>query len=186
MTRTATQELSWKSINANGMLPKRRLKVYNALFEHGPCTAGQLTRFVQKKDNMLLGNPSDHKRLAELEGQGVVCRLNTYTTAPGISERVSAMTGLLEWLDPLTDEWSNVWDVTDRLPSKPALTPKALKPTKTELKDAHTALLDLYYLLDPQYYREHNGGRVPPPIVADAAKAATIRKLGMWIRKLSQ
>ena len=186
MERSTAHIEAWKTVNANGMLPKRRLEVYNALFEHGPCTASQLTRFIRGKDGSPLELTVDHRRLLGLEEQGVVLRLNAYTSVSEVAERISTANGLLEWQDKETDEWANVWDVTDRLPSKPVVTPTTLKPTKSELKEAHAALLDFYYLLDPEYYQEHNAGRSPPPIISDSIRAAAIRKLGIWVKKLSQ
>ena len=84
----------YHQIRAEGLLSKMRLKVYEHLFNHGPLTRSEL-------DSQLKGpaevNPSYHKRLSELERQGVIRT---------VGRKACSITG----------REVELWDVTANLP----------------------------------------------------------------------
>jgi hypothetical protein len=67
MTYQVTSGLAWQ--NVQNALSKYRGLVYSILAMHGPSTASEITFRLPPK-----GNPSWHRRLEELEIQGVVRR----------------------------------------------------------------------------------------------------------------
>lgn len=89
---------AFNTIKENGLLSKRRLEVYSALFKHGPCTANELGVQLRKMfaENVNLNVVT---RLGELRNVGVVSE---------IRERACSITGMtvIEW------------DVTSKLPMK--------------------------------------------------------------------
>lgn len=93
MTRQTSIEAHNK-IKEDGMLSKKRLETYSALFEYGPATAAELSKKVSAK-SIVMGNI--RSRLFELKKLGVVYE---------VTERKCNVTGF------------NVieWDVTDKLP----------------------------------------------------------------------
>lgn len=85
---------AYHQIKDEGLLSRMRLMVYEHLFKHGPLTRSEL-------DNQLKGpnevNPSYHKRLSELERQGVV---------KTVGRKACSITG----------RECELWDVTSALP----------------------------------------------------------------------
>lgn len=75
----------WHRIKEDGRLTAARLRAFQGLCIHGPCTAQELVR---------AGYNGAWKRLSELEEQGVVQRLETRTCA-------------------VTGEGATVWEVFD-------------------------------------------------------------------------
>lgn len=89
---------AFKAITNNGLLSKRRMEVYSALFDHGPCTGSELNHMMslsQKRGS----HANVLTRLGELRNFGV---------AKELGERRCLITGrmVIEW------------DVTDKLPAK--------------------------------------------------------------------
>lgn len=93
MTRR-TSYAAYMKIEANGLLSKARLAVYQELFQRGPMTAGELAESI----NMVRNNCAT--RLAELRDRGVVAE---------VGERECTV----------THKNVIVWDVTDKLPVEP-------------------------------------------------------------------
>lgn len=96
MTRQSSIE-AYNDIKNNGLLSKRRLEVYIALYENGPCTTNELLKkmtFLEKNNN-----PSVHVRLNELKHLTVVREIGT--TICSITNRTVIL-----------------WEVTNNLPIK--------------------------------------------------------------------
>lgn len=93
--RTSLETL--RDIEASGLLSVRRMQVYKALFEYGPCTANEL--FKKWKFTSHVTQQNIHPRLGELREVGVVDE---------ITERPCEVTG----------RTAIVWDVNDKLPTK--------------------------------------------------------------------
>jgi len=92
-----TSKLARDTIEKNGLLSKLKLQTYLALFEHGPCTAGEL--FFLAGWHHTKNNHNISSRLGELRDIGVVKE---------VGERPCNRTG----------HTVIVWDVTSRLPLK--------------------------------------------------------------------
>lgn len=90
-----TSAVVYRQIKAEGLLSKRRMEVYNTIFEHGPLTCGETVSRLQKISGVL--QHSITPRFAEL---------NTMDVIAVVGERTCAVTGR-ECL---------LWDVTNRLP----------------------------------------------------------------------
>jgi len=91
---------AYKKINDLGLLSKRRLQVYNVLYNHGPLTGNEVLKHLIKEYGVSLGNaPSIISRLGELRKMEVVNELGKRTCS------ISKMNVIL-------------WDVTDSLPVK--------------------------------------------------------------------
>lgn len=105
MTRR-TSVAAFDEIKESGLLSERRFQVYEALFNHGPCTANELRKYLSTSmpNNINLNIVT---RLGELRDMGV---------AYEVRERPCRMTGMtvIEW------------DVTERLPRK-LVKPKKIK-----------------------------------------------------------
>jgi len=95
MART-TSVRTFKRIKKNGLLSKSRLEVYEALYNNGPCTAGQL--FKNLKNVIVKGSVC--ARLTELRQRG--CAMEIGTTKC-----------------PVTGQNAALWDVTKDLPTEP-------------------------------------------------------------------
>jgi hypothetical protein len=105
----------FNQIKQEGLLSKRRLQVYESIYNSAPCTASEVF-----KDKNLKTNQSG--RFTELRDLGVIYEKG---------ERVCSITGM------------NVieWDLTDRLP----INIKSSKKTKKQrLDDALNSLRELY------------------------------------------
>ncbi len=87
---------AFNEIKNNGLLSQRRWEVYEALFNHGPCTANELRKHLAFKDGINV-NLNVVTRLGELRNFGVVFE---------VRERQCSITGIVVI----------EWDVTDRLP----------------------------------------------------------------------
>lgn len=64
---------TYREIRDSGLLSKRRWEVYDALYEHGPCTANEL--FKKWKVRSFVTQQNIHPRLGELRELGVVAEL---------------------------------------------------------------------------------------------------------------
>lgn len=105
--RTTSAEV-YRRIEAEGLLSERRWQVYSTLYEHGPLTASELWRKVERRFGLdYLINHNVNPRLAELRELGVVAE---------VGQRECSITG----------NRAIVWDVTANLPAVPAprVTPK--------------------------------------------------------------
>ena len=80
MTRSTSRE-SWQSVKDSGLVSKMRLRVYDWLYRSGPSTQSEVTAGLKGQGEV---NPSYHKRLSELERQGLV---------ESVSERPCSITG---------------------------------------------------------------------------------------------
>ena len=67
MTRQITSDWAWQEVQEH--LTESRAVVYAILATQGPKTAGEITSMLPRR-----GNASWHRRLQELEAQGVVRR----------------------------------------------------------------------------------------------------------------
>ena len=155
MERQPTSDTAWKRINEEGLLSPMRLRVYNALCQFGPATSGELTIHLLKSGPNT-GNPSFHKRLAELEAQGVAVRTKI---------RKDVHSGDDAW------EWQAVADVLPTAPKKQEAQekPKNNPPDKDVLAKCLPALRKLY--LDLQSRN-------------DTMAAIAIKDLGTWVGKV--
>lgn len=98
---------AFRKITQEGLLTKRRLEVYEALYHHGPCTASELAETLPGKQNRTIGS-NVHARLGELRTVGVAMELPPRTCS------ISGMKTI-------------VWQVTDQLPDNAKLKEKKLK-----------------------------------------------------------
>lgn len=104
-----------KRIKDEGLLSNSRLKVYEALCQHGPMTGSEI--------NHILNSASAHKRLSELEEQGVV-RVKR--------DRLCTVTG----------NEAAEWEAVDALPAAPS-TVDTGHLSKSEYRQAHKALREM-------------------------------------------
>jgi hypothetical protein len=86
----STSIATYEQIVAEGLLPEKRLEVYECIFERGPCTATQVEVWLNDK--------SAHKRTSELRDQGVLYEKGEVDC-------------------PITGRPAILWDVTDALPT---------------------------------------------------------------------
>ena len=102
---------TYNDIKANGLLSKRRWEVYDVLYNMGPMTANEMVRYFQGvyPDRNSSGW---NGRFSELERLGVVTNIGTR-------------------IDEISGHECILWDVTDKLPTKPEKKPK--RPSKKEL-----------------------------------------------------
>ncbi len=105
----------YRQIKSEGLLSKRRLQVYESIFNYAPCTASEVFN-----DKNLKTNQSG--RFTELRDLGVIYEKG---------ERLCKVTG------------RNVieWDLTDRLPVN---IKKSNKTKKDKINDALNSLRELY------------------------------------------
>ena len=97
MARRTSLE-AWRAINQNGLLSKRRLEVYNVVFDFGPLTSAEAFRILNQ--NKPMGAiTSSRARFTELRDAGVFYE---------VRERFCNATGRL----------AIEWDVTENLPIK--------------------------------------------------------------------
>lgn len=97
MTRQTSVE-TYRLIESDGLLSKRRFEVYSILFNSGPLTAHEIVA-TARKQYPLANQTGFNARLSELEKLGVV-------------ETVG------EKNNPVSGHKNLLWDVTDKLPSK--------------------------------------------------------------------
>jgi len=89
---------TYRKIESDGLLSKRRFEVYSMLFDSGPLTANEIVR--HSKQHYPNTNPSSfHARLSELKRLGVAVEVGTKQ-------------------DPVSGNRCYIWDVTDKLPIK--------------------------------------------------------------------
>lgn len=84
-----TSERAYYTIKANGLLSKRQFQVYEALYEFGPMTAAEVSKYV----------PGAWKRLSELVSAGVVSEAACVT-------------------DPVTRQKVTLYELTAAVPMK--------------------------------------------------------------------
>jgi hypothetical protein len=115
MTRQ-TSAVAYNTIMTNGLLFKRRMEAYQALYYHGPCTASELSGYASTMRKNDLSS-----RLTELVALGVVYE---------VCERACQITGqvVLEF------------DVTANLPSTLGLSKKV---TKLDIANERIKTLEL-------------------------------------------
>lgn len=85
-----TSELAYHKIKETGLLSKRQLQVYEALYEFGPMTGRKLSEYI----------PGAWKRLSELAAMGAV-------SSDGLTT------------DPVTGHKVALYSVTTAVPIKP-------------------------------------------------------------------
>jgi len=153
MERQTTSDTAWKRINEEGLLSPMRLRVYNALCQFGPATSGELTIHLLKSGPNT-GNPSFHKRLAELEEQGVAIRTKI---------RKDTHSGDDAW------EWQAVSGSLPTTPKKKEK-PKNEPPSKAVLAKCLPVLRKLYLDLRSAGNNE--------------SAAAAIKELGVWVAEV--
>lgn len=95
MVRRTSKE-AFERIRSGGLLPKRRWRVYEYLFDHGPLTAMEVEDAFVRLGRVREGRHVN-KRLPELRDQGVVAE---------VGERKCRVSG----------ENAILWDVTENLP----------------------------------------------------------------------
>lgn len=96
---------AYKTIEAQGLLSRRRFQVYRCLFKHGPLTRNQLSEILAVRYGTRINPNLVSSRLIELRDRGVVEEQG---------ERICTLTGMTVIQ----------WDVTDRLPVEPPKEPK--------------------------------------------------------------
>ena len=106
MIRTTSAE-AFNKIKEEGLLSKRRLQVYEVLYEHGPLVGSQIARRVKKNFGSWCQSETIRNRLTELRDMGAVV------------ERGEA-------LDPQNGRRVILWDVSGELP-KPLVKPLRAK-----------------------------------------------------------
>lgn len=84
---------AYRRIEAEGLLSEARWKVYNALYEFGPCTGGEL--FLKMNGQHIKGSVC--ARLTELRDMGVAAEIGVKTCR-------------------MTGETAIAWDVTSAIP----------------------------------------------------------------------
>lgn len=120
----------YHKIKTNGLLPAKRLQVYDWLFHHGPATAGEVTHALKGPNEV---HPSYHRRLDELGEQGVAYRTQF---------RKCSITG-----EEVTE-----WDVTAELPRK-FTAPKSDSLSIADMAEAVESLRRIYSdLMDVRAY----------------------------------
>ena len=121
MTRETSIDC-YEQIKAEGLLSKRRMEVYEMLFQHGAMTANEIVR-KSKKVYPNTNASSFNARLSELKARGAIIE---------VGEKKDAVSG------------NNcfVWDLTDKLPTKPN---KRETPKGKRVGQALTALEALYF-----------------------------------------
>lgn len=126
MARQTSIEV-FKQIRDNGLLSKRRMEVYEIVFNHGPMTSNET--FDYSELNGIDGyRHNANARMTELRELGVVYEAGTKQCSK------SGNTVIL-------------WDVTDKLPVKPER-----KITKDEkLKSLVGEIVELGKTIDPQW-----------------------------------
>jgi len=112
----------FNQIRENGLLSKRRLQVYQYVFQHGPCTAKQATDALTEMSS--LRSDSFRPRFAELEKRGVI-EVVGETTCEKTGHKVI------------------LWDVTSSLPKK-----IHESPLQQRLADLGFESLEEYYASD--------------------------------------
>jgi hypothetical protein len=129
----------YRQIREEGLLSEMRFTVYDALFIHGPATAGEISKGL-----IQVGVPSGGGRAGPGNVSARLVELRDLGTAEELGEKECSVTGRNVIL----------WDVTDQLPS--GKVKKGLgRPPPHVMKEA---VEDLRRVL--KFYKAH--GRVPP------------------------
>lgn len=118
----------YNEIKSNGLLTKRRLEVYQAIYNSAPCTASEVF-----KANNLETNQSG--RFTELRNLGVIYEVRTRKCN-------------------ITNRTAIEWDLTDRLPkmvkpnsnSKPRNLKKCISYLINKMNDESIIFIDINYL----------------------------------------
>ncbi len=90
----------YNQIKSEGLLSKMRLRVYEAILEHAPCTSAEAIQHITTKDNVLT---QSRARFTELRELGVIREIGTKKCT-------------------VTGRSVIQWDLTDNLPVKVAKT----------------------------------------------------------------
>jgi hypothetical protein len=112
-----TSRETYYEIEENGLLSEQRFRVYSALFRHGPCTAGELAKSMERDGSGLPGVGVTRnlvsRRLPELRDCGAACELGTRVCDAGGRNSI-------------------VWDVTANVPDQSLI--RRNRPSK-EIRD---------------------------------------------------
>lgn len=110
----------YRQIKEEGLLSRARLAAYEALIEHGPATAGELSFAMSQMVTFRMARNDLAGRLKELKELGVVMELPTM--------RGCQVTGRL----------CLVWEVVDALPNNDGLTKRV--PAKQQVKELESTV----------------------------------------------
>lgn len=116
----STSAATFRRIKEDGLLSKRRLQVYEALYEFGPCTGSELYRQMALRS--AVSNSNVVTRLGELRDCGA---------AYEVRERKCQVSG----------QMVIEWDVTEKVPTE---LPK--KKSKTEVRNRLAELVEEIYI----------------------------------------
>jgi hypothetical protein len=122
-----TSIAAYNQIKADGTLSRMRWKVYDYLFHHGPLTRTEVDMGLKGPGEV---NPSYHKRLSELERQGVVTTVGRKTCN-------------------ITGKECELWDVT-ALATPIPFDATSKSPSRKERQAAAAELRDIYKVLVAQ------------------------------------
>jgi DNA-binding Lrp family transcriptional regulator len=125
MTTRRTSAQAYHQIEAEGLLSKLKLAVYQELFHHGPLTAKEVAkRLGAERDSI-------SPRMKELVRLGVVAEAGERFCT--VSEREAV-----------------AWDVTDALPQASEMAENSVKPARGKANSQHaTEIADLKAALAP-------------------------------------
>ena len=150
---------AYQRITENGLLSFRRMQVYEYLFQHGPCTARQITLALRESEAFKGKDVTDsgfHGRLSELRDRGVVSEVG----------RTEGENGVVI-----------LWDVTSKLPEEPPEKVSEKKRMESEIVDLRSEIRELRKLL-----REARALLLPAQKVSPryAAFIQDVDKLNSW------
>lgn len=148
MTRSTSRE-AWQSVTDSGLVSSMRLRVYDWLYRNGPSTRSEVDIGLRGPGEV---NPSYHKRLSELERQGLV---------ESVSERPCRITG----------RNCIAWQTTDLCMPRPL--PKA-KKSKAKTIEELDSLIDR--VID---WLENQNGDIRKSHAELAAKKLRARRNGI-------
>jgi len=121
MTRR-TSVSAYREIEANGLLSKRRLEVYECLFKDGPLTGAQVAVKIRRPNQV---SETVRNRITELVKLGVAYEVKEVDC-------------------PVTHRQVILFDVTERLPKdyeKPKTKAQIIKELETRLIDSEAVIL---------------------------------------------
>lgn len=98
----------YRRIEAEGLLSKRRLELYQLLYEYGPCSSSELFEHYKGRYKPQFSyNANVHSRLNEMREQGAVFEVQP------------------DYVCKIKGNHVILWDVTDKIPVKFKREPKA-------------------------------------------------------------
>lgn len=121
MNKRQTSIDCYHQIKAEGLLSKRRMEVYEILFQDGPLTANEIVR-ISKIKYPNTNASSFNARLSELKRFGVIQEIG-------------------EKEDSISGKNCYIWDLTDRLPED---TEPLVNTKKDKKENVLNALRELY------------------------------------------